>query len=190
MAVQRGLTPLAMQIAERWQSAQQPLSIQRIAAEFQDASRYDIVAALRTLEKAGHGTFTPAHGSEKPKFTWHQVNKAEPRHDANAKRRARAPTAEAARAATGKPSAAARSNAAGTKRAEASKSSQTQDNQSVTQTSIETPAASTSSVLDHHFHLRSGFVVKLTLPTDLTRAEAERLAKFLQAIPFASDASE
>jgi hypothetical protein len=41
-----------------------------------------------------------------------------------------------------------------------------------------------SSLLTHDLHVRPGVVAKLMLPADLTRAEAERLAQFLLAIPF------
>jgi hypothetical protein len=45
-------------------------------------------------------------------------------------------------------------------------------------------------VLPHRFHLRKDFVVHLDLPWDLTSFEVARLTKFLEALPFGSEAEE
>ena len=45
---------------------------------------------------------------------------------------------------------------------------------------VETPA----STLYHQYILRQDFTVKLSLPADLTDAEASRLADFIRTIPF------
>jgi hypothetical protein len=42
---------------------------------------------------------------------------------------------------------------------------------------------SESSMISHPFRLRPKLVVSMTLPSDLTGAEADRLAKFIQALP-------
>ena len=46
----------------------------------------------------------------------------------------------------------------------------------------ETPAN-----LTHNFHLRPDMQIKLELPSDLTTAEALRLAEFIKALPFGED---
>lgn len=187
---QRGHAKLAALITERWQSSQQPLSIQRIVAEFPDASRYDIVAALRTLDKAGQGTLTHAQGTNKPSFTWKVV--------APSKQPAKRTRAASSQLELATPPGTKRGTPPKPKRGAGSApkmiasdgdhpTSRTDANRAKANRTEAPPTA--AGILDHHFHLRGGFVVKLTLPTDLTKAEAERLCKFLQALPFASDDS-
>jgi transcriptional regulator with XRE-family HTH domain len=42
----------------------------------------------------------------------------------------------------------------------------------------------------HTFHLRLGMPVTFDLPGDLTKAEAERLARFIRSLPFQADAKD
>jgi hypothetical protein len=42
-------------------------------------------------------------------------------------------------------------------------------------------------LIEHSFVLRPGFVVSLELPSDLSSSEADRLAAFVQALPFDED---
>jgi hypothetical protein len=42
-------------------------------------------------------------------------------------------------------------------------------------------------LIEHSFVLRPGFVISLELPSDLSSGEADRLAAFVQALPFDED---
>jgi transcriptional regulator with XRE-family HTH domain len=42
----------------------------------------------------------------------------------------------------------------------------------------------------HTFHLRLGMPVTFDLPSDLTKAEAERLARFIRSLPFQREAKD
>src|SRR5690349_10711461 len=42
----------------------------------------------------------------------------------------------------------------------------------------------------HSFHLRLGMAVTFDLPGDLTKAEAERLARFIRSLPFQVEAKD
>lgn len=139
---------LAARIVERWRALRLPLTIERIASEFSDVSRYDIVAALRALENAGRGTLNPIRAGQKSKFEWSDVE-----------RKTESPDPTAARL----PDAA----------------------------SHDTPREprGVGAVLEHHFYLRAGFIVEMTLPADLTGTEVERLCTFLQALPFEQEPS-
>jgi len=39
------------------------------------------------------------------------------------------------------------------------------------------------TMVDHHFHLRTDLQITLRLPSDLNEKEADRLAKFISALP-------
>ncbi len=41
----------------------------------------------------------------------------------------------------------------------------------------------TSNFLEHYFNLRVDYQLELTLPVDLTIAEADRLAAFIKSLP-------
>jgi hypothetical protein len=47
-----------------------------------------------------------------------------------------------------------------------------------------TDASEESGLLIHSYNLRPGLTVALSLPVDLSRSEAERLAKFIESLPF------
>jgi hypothetical protein len=146
---------LTKAIIERWKGSLLALSVERVGAEFADASRYDVVAALRALEHAGEGTFAPVRGGKKPVFVW--------KGTATKQRVGKRSSLERPRKVTQSASAPTSERAGSAARGE-----------------------QRATVLEHDFHLRSGFVVKVALPTDLTAVEAERLCRFLQALPFES----
>ena len=43
------------------------------------------------------------------------------------------------------------------------------------------------TMVEHKFHLRPGFVIQLSLPDNLTKHEADRLADFFRCLPFAPE---
>ncbi len=59
---------LAAQIQQRWGSARQELALDRLEAELEGSPRYDIVAALKQLEKAGQGELKL--GRKGQRFMW------------------------------------------------------------------------------------------------------------------------
>lgn len=46
------------------------IALDRLSAELGDVQRYDIVAALKALEKAGKGTFEVGRAGRKARFVW------------------------------------------------------------------------------------------------------------------------
>lgn len=46
------------------------------------------------------------------------------------------------------------------------------------------------AMLPHRFHLRSDFMLELSLPADLTHKEVARITRFLEALPFGSETEE
>lgn len=46
------------------------------------------------------------------------------------------------------------------------------------------PPSTDADLLSHAFNLRPGLTVHFDLPSSLTRSEAERLAKFIESLPF------
>jgi hypothetical protein len=165
------------------------LSLERLEAELGDASRYDIVASLKGLEKGGQGQFLAGRKGQKSRFVW------------GARKTATAlappePTALAARAKPAKPlpdkpvgakpvgakplpgahGLARKTLAPADTRLERAKLSEQDGRQSVSRISRR---------LQHSFHLRPGVQVSLDLPEDLTATEVDRFCSFLKALPFA-----
>jgi len=62
--------PLAARIRQRWSKAGEELPLERLAAELGDSPRYDIVAALKELEKAGLGEFSVGRKGHRASFVW------------------------------------------------------------------------------------------------------------------------
>ncbi|HTU63433.1 MAG TPA: hypothetical protein VMF89_33455, partial [Polyangiales bacterium] len=158
--------PLAATIESRWRRRGEVLSIERIASELGEVARYDIVAALKELEKAGAGEFFVGHAGRKSRFEWSNtpssradatVPKSRLKQRADTKRSA----AEAERSMPVVPGAPARE-----------------------QNERERGA------LEHRFYLRPGFVASIHLPLDVTPLEVERFCQFLQAIPFSRTRGE
>ena len=57
--------PLAATILEKWGGAAEDIALDRIVSEFGDVKRYDIVAALKELEKAKAGEFLVGQGGRR-----------------------------------------------------------------------------------------------------------------------------
>ena len=62
--------PLAAKILEKWRGAGGESVLDRIVSELGDVPRYDVVAALKELQKAGAGEFLVGRGGQKPRFVW------------------------------------------------------------------------------------------------------------------------
>lgn len=65
-----GYGALAGKIVERWREVGEEVALDRVVSEFGDVPRYDVVAALKQLEKAGAGEFVAGHGGRKSRFVW------------------------------------------------------------------------------------------------------------------------
>jgi hypothetical protein len=146
---------LAARILSRWGSLKDGLPLERLESELDDQRRYDIVAALKELEKAALGELSVGRRGHKTVFQWAPAA-------ARAQKRAAAlapgeppPTSRSVQ--TRAPRRPARAAAAGT----------------------DQPA-----LLEHSFHVRPGVLGSFRLPADVTRAEIERLCQILQALPF------
>lgn len=156
-AVSASKNPLTATIESRWRRTGETLSIERIASELGDVPRYDIVAALKELEKAGAGEFFVGHAGLKSRFEW------------------------------ATPSARAAARTPAKKRPRSGKDERALELPDVSEPSSAGDAASPLSTLEHRFYLRPGFVAAIELPADVTQLEVERFCQFLQAIPFGRD---
>jgi hypothetical protein len=162
-------SPLAERILAQREPGRAEVSLERLEAEFDDASRYEIVASLKELEKAGSGQFVVGRKGQRSRFVWaRQKAGAAPRV---AKKAARAPKRSPAQAAPGRPDAAP--SIEPTPKGSA----------------VAAPVPSASRTLRHSFHLRPGLLVSIELPEDVNATEVARFCSFLQAIPFAGDRS-
>jgi hypothetical protein len=147
-------SPLATRIVDRWGAAGGDVALDRLISELGDVQRYDIVASLKELERAGAGEFVAGRGGQKARFVW----------NAGAARQAR----EAARKAPERK----REPAV---HAKVEPRRRTPNGRS---------APSKESSLEHAFRLRPNVVVSVELPADVTPLEVERFCQFLRAIPF------
>jgi hypothetical protein len=161
-------SPVAVRIRERWGTSGSEVPLDRIESELDGVARYDVVAALKELEKAGRGQFVVGRKGKKSRFIWH-VQAGLPRA-ASASVSARVPVTKRT----------------APKRA-AARDSSVERERELTATSGTGSVPERSSrphTLEHAFHVRAGVLVKLQLPADITAQEVERLCQFLQAIPF------
>jgi len=75
MALKRRVEPksesaLAARIVAQREPGRAEVSLERLEAEFSDASRYEIVASLKELEKAGNGQFVVGRKGQRSRFIW------------------------------------------------------------------------------------------------------------------------
>jgi hypothetical protein len=154
-----GKNPLAARIVQRRDAAHPEVPLERLEAELGDASRYDIVACLKQLEKAGVGEFVVGRKGRKSRFVWAEPADGEPVVARPAESAVRAPSRMqgAANRAAARPRA---------------------------QSELATSGASRS--LRHSFYVRPGVLATLELPEDISGAEIERLCQLLRALPFAA----
>lgn len=158
---------LATRLAARWSGTGEEIALDRLVSEHGDQQRYDIVAALKELEKAGAGTFEVGRAGRKARFSWgNKPLKLAVEKKAPEKAPAKTPAKRTAVA------------------PEPQRLQLSQRVKLAADSKPTRPQAS-SSELEHSFHLRPGIVVSVRLPTDVTNSEVTRFCQFLQAIPFA-----
>src|SRR5690349_7591566 len=63
-------SPLAARIVAQREPGRAEVSLERLEADFGDASRYEIVASLKELEKAGGGQFVVGRKGQRSRFVW------------------------------------------------------------------------------------------------------------------------
>lgn len=153
--------PLAAEILSRFGTSGE-VTVERIESELVERERYDIVAALRELQKAGAGAWVEGRRGSKSRFVWSRQQPPRASSGARAKSPAKRRAGPAAPAV-------ARVVAPAVTPAVAQQGS---------------TQASAPPLLEHSFHIRKGVLTSLRLPADVTRDEIERLCRFLQAIPF------
>jgi hypothetical protein len=160
---------LAARIGAQREPGRAEVSLERLEAEFGDASRYEIVASLKELEKAGSGQFVVGRKGQRSRFVWAR-DKA-PAAPRAAQKAASAPKRSRVRADRG-----AVDRAPGLSSEPAPQGSASKP-----------PVPAASRTLRHSFHLRPGLLVSIELPEDVSATEVARFCSFLQAIPFAGD---
>lgn len=172
----RSGSALSAQIVERWGDAGGDVPLDRLISELGDVQRYDIVAALKELERAGAGEFLVGRAGRKARFVWGHAKAraaladdgARKRADSDGRKRGAKKTAERPLARDGKTKTPAKAVAR-------------------TAAATASTARARGAALEHGFHLRPGFVVNVRLPTDITRLEMERFCQLLQSLPFEDD---
>lgn len=212
MAVKKRTEPaaprnlLTRRILAQRAEADAEISLERLEAALVDTRRYDVVAALKELEKAGHGRFIAGRKGQRSRFVWGgQTARARGRTAAQ-------PEAKALEARTSpEPS------KAGSKKSELAARAPDQPEPKVTAPGAPTqaglrgglarhqalvpagrrlertklsgggvvPVSRVARSLQHSFHLRPGAMVTIELPEDVTPAEVERFCNFLKTLPFA-----
>ena len=157
-----GQGTLASRIFEKWARAGEDVPLERLESELPDERRYDIVAALRALEKNGAGEFVVGRKGTRSRFVWSDKSALSTARTQIATERAAAPAKSSAppsRKVGAKEAAAAPASAAGT-------------------------FTRSDGMLEHAFHVRPGVLATFRLPADVTRPEIDRLCQLLQSIPF------
>jgi hypothetical protein len=198
-------TPLARRILEQREGVDAEVSLERLEAALIDESRYDIVASLKELEKAGQGQFIAGRKGQKSRFVWGprpEVTKAEALEVKAGKGRAGAkpePTVNKTQPSKTQPSKTQPSKTQPSKtqpkavedvlgKGLARKSLVPVAN-GLERTKLSRggaePVSRVARSLQHSFHLRPGARVTVDLPEDVTPAEVERFCNFLKALPFA-----
>lgn len=71
-------SPLPARILAAREPGRAEVSLERLEAEFGDASRYEIVASLKALEKAGSGQFVVGRKGQRSRFVWAHDNPPDP----------------------------------------------------------------------------------------------------------------
>lgn len=187
---------LAKKIAERWGDTGGDVLLDRLVSELQGEQRYDVVAALKELERLGSGEFLVGSAGGKARFIWRGRGRGDERGAAavtggfKARGGAKATSARKLKPASQTTS----QTSARPEHKPVPATKKAKPVATVTapkSTPVGTRTASTrprgtarSESLDHVFHLRPGYVVTVHLPTDVSRVEMDRFCQFLQSIPF------
>jgi hypothetical protein len=177
---------LGNRIEERWGKEKISLSTDRIVSELGDVPRYEVVLALKDLERKGKGTFSVGRTGQKAQFVWAKeaprgAVKQGPKDGLRKKEQVNDVAIRAARSVP-KVRRDAPEAAGSTPKTEGTERSSSEP-------VAQAPAGSEPSLI-HSFHLRPSLVVQVALPSDVTPFEVQRLSQFLQALPFVEPASE
>ena len=70
-------SPIAGRILQVRARGESEVSLERLEADLADVSRYDLVASLKELEKAGKGQFLVGRKGKKSRFVWRDKDKPE-----------------------------------------------------------------------------------------------------------------
>lgn len=175
---------LATQIAQRWGDAGGDVTLERLSAELGEVQRYDLVSALKELERAGAGEFIVGRSGQKARFSWRSG--AARALGASESGAARAGGAGAARGQGRAGRGAVSSLPAGARAQRHVRAISDAGATAEPPPSAAGPArrSQAPSVLEHVFHLRPDHVVTVQLPADVSRVEVERFCQFLRALPF------
>jgi hypothetical protein len=197
-------SPLAGRILQQRGRGEAEVSLERLEADLADVSRYDLVASLKELEKAGKGQFLVGRKGKKSRFVWKdKAERGEKPERGDKAERGAASAASPAAPATSPASAPAASEEIS--RSEAAEEDPTRPQKGLARKvlvpvgrRIERPRLSAHDPgepvarlsgrgrsLQHSFHLRPGLQVSIELPEDITATEIDRFCTFLKAIPFA-----
>jgi hypothetical protein len=149
----------------RWGVARETLPLERLESMLHDQRRYDIVAALKELEKAKLGELSVGRKGHKSQFTWAPSAAVAQRSRTLVSAPAPAPEEDPA---SGVPTSRSNQSRAAAPRKPAR----------------EPASRAAPQVLEHAFHVRPHVMATFRLPADVTRDEIERLCQLLQAIPF------
>ncbi|MET0410818.1 MAG: hypothetical protein ABW217_05960 [Polyangiaceae bacterium] len=147
---------LAARILSRWGSLKDGLPLERLESELDDQRRYDIVAALKELEKAQLGELSAGRRGHKTMFQWAPAAARAQKRVAAAAPNESPPTSRSTPSLTAARKAAVRERASSTP----------------------------PPLLEHSFHVRPNIIGSFRLPADVSRAEIDRLCQLLQALPF------
>lgn len=198
---------LAARILAQREAGRAEVSLDRLEAEFADASRYEIVASLKELEKAGRGQLVVGRKGQRSHFLWAEGPDA-PRGAKQAPKKAKASKAAGRGSSAAAPAPVAAGAAAPSLSAEPGPKGSARrvlvpagrrperpklssHASAVTRQAPGSPVpgsepqpAAPTRTLRHTFHLRPGMLVSIELPEDVSATEVARFCSFLQAIPF------
>jgi len=161
---------LAAKIFEKWARPGVQMPVEHLEAELPDVGRYDLVAALRALEKVGAGELLVVGKGHRSRFVWGDkaaLTAAKPQQTAGELEVQPAKPKQATAKAGTPPS---------TRKAAGSEVS--------SPVGAQRPTTGANNMLEHAFHVRPGVLATFRLPADLTHQEVERLCQLLQSIPF------
>jgi hypothetical protein len=193
--------PLAKRIVAQRATGSVEASLERLEADFADASRYDIVASLKELEKAGVGQFVVGRKGQRSRFVWNDAKASDAPRAAKKAGATRVTAPSAPAAADAAPALSSEPSPKGSFRKALVPISRRLERQQLSSRDagaappaprsarLERAAPASSRPLQHAFHLRPGLLVKIELPEDVTPTEVERFCTFLKAIPFAAGTS-
>jgi len=191
---------LATRITDKWARSGEEVELDRLVSELGDVQRYDLVAALKELEKAGAGAFVAARAGRKARFQWSakKARSAGPSGPAVVARGA-TPVVKSPKPTASAPSVNILKARQSSTKVLPSKTPRPAPREGMVSKAVKLANASkhrlasaikapaikpTSSSLEHVFHLRPGYLATIRLPSDVTAEEMERFCQFLRVLPF------